>query len=306
MTKKKKTSQNGFATNWKNLAPKSSRRPASRAAFRKRMLFLSKIFILLVVLASVGAGVWLLHKRTSIDSGPFDLTGPGLAISKVSFSSDGVLRPDWFKNWFGPLRNRTLMDIDIVQLQKDLLNEKQISFARVSRIFPDTLKIEVSEKVPVLRLCLRTKLKGEETWIVGTDGSLYLGSGYGAPSLAHLPFLKINPKFLIPLPNEEGYRNLQDIPKIAPLLDLARREFPGLYQDWQIVSYERPNDNDPGAHIMIKSRKVKKLRFSPNNYAQQLRRLKYLLTEPDFRRTPLVESIDLSHDRSVFAKLSPS
>jgi hypothetical protein len=34
-----------------------------------------------------------------------------------------------------------------------------------------------------------------------------------------------------------------------------------------------------------------------------MKRLKYLLLEPDFLRKPVIDSIDLSHDRSVFAKL---
>jgi len=48
---------------------------------------------------------------------------------------------------------------------------------------------------------------------------------------------------------------------------------------------------------------VKSIRFSPQNYAAQMKRLKYLLLEPDFLRKPVIDSIDLSHDRSVFAKL---
>ena len=59
-------------------------------------------------------------------------------------------------------------------------------------------------------------------------------------------------------------------------------------------------------NLDIKSIKVRNLRFAPRNFTTQLRRLKYLLMEPDFRRNSVIESIDLSHDRSVFAKLNPS
>jgi hypothetical protein len=101
-----------------------------------------------------------------------------------------------------------------------------------------------------------------------------------------------------------GYEKLQGVAAVSPLLELVRKDYPGFYQDWQIISYQRPHQDDAGAHIHVKSRKVRNLRFAPRDFANQLRRLKYLLSENDFKRTRVVESIDLSHDRSVFAKLS--
>ena len=48
MTKKKKIKQDSDSGNWKTLAPKSSRRPASKAAFRKRLLGAGKFLSLLL------------------------------------------------------------------------------------------------------------------------------------------------------------------------------------------------------------------------------------------------------------------
>ena len=306
MTNKKNKNQDGLSGNWKKLAPKSSRKPASRAAFRKRLLGITKVFALIVVLCLVGIVVHFFQERSQPHSGPLDITGSGMPVSKLMFVSDGVLHKNWFQNWFGPLRNRTLMDLDIEKIQKELKKESQISFARVSRQFPSTLKIELKEKKPILRLCLRSKTKGEQTWLVSSDGSLYLGTCYSNASLVHLPFLDIDPSLLTPNPEGKGYAKLEGITAVAPLMELARREYPGFYQNWKIISYQRPHDSDPGAHIHIKSGKVRNLRFAPQEFAAQLRRLKYLLMESDFRRTPVIESIVLSHDRSVFAKLNPS
>ena len=305
MTIKKSKKQDGQSGNWKKLAPKSSRRPASKAALRKRLLGASKFLVLFFLLGVVGCVVWFFQERSQEDSGPLDITGTGAPISKLMFVTDGVLHKRWFENWFGPLRGRTLMDLDIKEIQSELKQESQISFVRVSRQFPATLKIEIKERMPILRLCLRSKTKGEQTWLVSTDGSLYLGTCYSNASLVHLPFLNIQPELLRLSSNGEGYEKLGGISAVAPLLEIARRDYPGFYQNWQVVSYERPHDDDPGAHIHIKSGKVRNLRFAPQHFATQLRRLKYLLMESDFRRTPVVESIDLSHDRSVFAKLSP-
>jgi hypothetical protein len=198
------------------------------------------------------------------------------------------------------------MDLDINIIQAELCKEPQINFAQVVREFPSTLSIKLKEKKPVMRLCLRSKSKGEQTWLVSAEGSLYQGTGYGKASLSRLPFLNIEPSLLKQKANGIGFEDLGGIPVVAPLLEIARRDYPSIYNNWQVLSYQRPQDNDPGAHIHIKSIKVRNLRFAPRNFGSQLRRLKYLLMEPDFRRNSVIESIDLSHDRSVFAKLNPS
>ena len=116
------------------------------AALKKRAISISKFFALVIILGIIGLGVWFFSSNQNNYSGPIDLTGPAVPVSKLVFISDGVLHRNWFQNWFGPFRNRSLMDFDIVELQNELTKEPQISFVRVSRIFPATLKIEIQEK----------------------------------------------------------------------------------------------------------------------------------------------------------------
>ncbi len=303
MTKKNKSNPGGIARSWEKLAPKPSRRPVTKAARRKRLLGISRFFGIVVITGALVCIGWFLQQQAKPESGPIDLTGSGVPVANLQFLSDGVLHKNWFENWFGPLRGRTLMDLDIKKIQSDLKNEAQISFARVSREFPDTLKVEIQEKKPILRLCLRSKINGEQTWLIASDGFLYQGKCYSHASLIHLPFLNLQSNLLKPVEGG-GYEKLIGITAVAPLLELARTDYPGFYQDWQILSYQRPHEDDPGAHIHVKSRKVRNLRFAPRDFASQLRRLKYLLLENDFKRARVVDSIDLSHDRSVFARLS--
>jgi hypothetical protein len=294
---------NKVGSGWKKLAPKSSRRPATRAALRKRLSSFSRYFLVLALLGSLGYGVWWLDKLARSDAGPIDLTGPGVPVSEISFRSDGVLSRAWFANWFGPLRGRSLMELDIEEIQESLMAEDQISFARVSREFPDLLRIEIKERQPILVLRLGSKNGGVEDWLVSSDGTIYLGTGYARSVLSLLPSLSVDPSLLKPRKEGKGFDPLKGIPPVAPLLDLVRRNYPAIYRDWQVVSYERPNATDPGAHVRIRSGRVRSLRFSPGNYEVQMRRLHYLLLEPNFRKSPLIDSIDLSHGRSVFAKI---
>ena len=301
--RKKSKNESSQAGGWKNLAPRSSRKPVSAAAFRKRFLTAAKIMLLVLGVGSLVGGFWWLDQKVSLSTDPIDITGVGPSVNQVIFKTDGVLTRRWFGNWFGPLRSRTLMQLDISRIRKELEAEPQVNQARVRRKFPSSMVVEIKEKQPVLVLRLRAKNNGVRDWMVADDGSLYLGTGYPAATLSLLPSLSIKPSLLRLNPDGAGYCKLDGIPKVAPLLALARKDYPEFYRDWQIVSYERPDQTDPGAHVLVRSGKVSSIRFAPNDYKAQMQRLKYLLLEPDFRKENQIESIDLSHGRSVYAKI---
>ena len=61
------------------------------------------------------------------------------------------------------------MELDIEEIQESLMAEDQISFARVSREFPDLLRIEIKERQPILVLRLGSKNGGVEDWLVSSD-----------------------------------------------------------------------------------------------------------------------------------------
>ncbi len=300
-SKNKKNSDSGLS--WQKLKPKSSRRPSTVPAFKKRMGMLARLSTLLAILVLAGLGFAWMEKIAHQDSGPLDLTGPGTSIKKVKFSSNGVLSQKWFLNWFGPLRERTLMELDINKIRADLEKENQVVSARVKRVFPATLEISLLEKSPIMVLRLKVETGGYNDWLVSADGSLYLGEGYSSAQLSLLPSLAVPSSVLHRTEDGKGLKPLSEVSKVAPLLDLAQREYPAFYRDWKVVSYDLNNEFDPVSHILIRSGKVKKIRFAPHKFATQMERLHYLFLESDFRKKQVIESIDLSHDRSVFAKI---
>ena len=300
--KKKKEKSNSFPSTWRDLKPNSPKRPASKTALRKRFVAVSKSMGVFAVICLFGVGAWWINDQR-IKEEPLNFFGPEIPVENIIFETDGVLADSWYKNWYGPLRGRSLMDIDINSLQKELQNESQIEGAQVARLFPNTLKIEINEHQPILVLRLRKQEGGFQDWMVAVDGTLYKGTGYSQGTLNMLPSLSIDPQFLRPHKSGNGFEKLEDISAVAPLLELAQRKYPGIYRDWKVVSYNSPRENDPGSHILIRSKKIRSLRFSPKNFSAQMKRLKYLLLEPEYMRRQTIESIDLSHDRSVFAKL---
>ena len=98
--KKSAKAKSTNVSGWRKLAPKSSKRPATFPAFRKQAGIAGRIFILILVLGISGLAFWWMDRAFRSDFGPLDLTGPGVPINDVSFSSDGALTLSWFANWF--------------------------------------------------------------------------------------------------------------------------------------------------------------------------------------------------------------
>lgn len=289
---------------WRNLKPRFSRKSSSRVVVRKRLAVVARLIFGTAIIIFLFSFLYLqIDKDARTEVGKKDYTGPSLPIKQIVFRSSGPLNHEWFLNWLGPLRGSSLVEVDLEKLQQNLLKEEQISYARISRSFPSTLVVEIKERVPMLVLRLRDRKKGYLDWLVSSDGSLYRGEGYSNGMLRLIPSLHIHASLIEKTPDGKGFKKLKGIPVVAPLLELARRDYPELYRGWSVVSYNRPYDNDPGASITIKSNRIKSIRFNPSNYANQLKRLRYLLDEPNFSQAASIHSIDLSHGRSVFAKI---
>ena len=72
--------------------PKASRRPASRAALRKRLSSFLEFFARRL-LGSLGYGIWWIDRLLRSDSGPIDLTGPGIPFHRSVFTPTVCSRP---------------------------------------------------------------------------------------------------------------------------------------------------------------------------------------------------------------------
>ena len=304
-TNKKK--KNPFSErSWRNLVPEKRRRPMSWIAWRRAFLGFGKALLLACSLAGVGYGSWKFKEFLTTQSGPVDLTGPSVPITSVTFAGDGVLDHEWILQWLDLPAGKTLMDVDIADLQLRLVNEPQVADARVSRVFPDVLRVDLKERRPVLRLGLRKQGKNQ-LWLLSEEGIVYQGQNYTYASLDLLPWLELAPSMLEPN-GRGGYEPLSEVARVSPLLAHARRDYPELYRDLKSLSYLRPtaDESDPGAYVQLRSGKVSTIRFAPRDYPAQLRRLRYLLLDPSVRALPKISSIDLSHGRSVFADLRPT
>ncbi len=300
---KKKTRGSALPRGWKDLPQEVGSRPRSLLALRRKLIRVGRCIGLLLVFVSLAVLAWQWSGWYSERNNPVDLTGPSPAISKVEFASDGAFDFRWFGNWVSITQGISLMEVDIQELRRELEMIGQVESAEVTRVFPDSLRVQLKERRPILRLLTRRPGQKTVLYLIAADGVVFEPENFNPSVLLSLPYLDIEPARLIE--TDEGFETIEGAAEVAQLLDLARRNYPALYQDWREVSFDRLGssfDGDPGAHVSIKSGKVKQLRFGGEDFPGQMRRLKYLLHEPKVDRTRQIDSIDLSLGKSVFVQ----
>ena len=230
--KNKPKSDLSLIAGWKSLKSKSSRRPVSRPALRKKLNFGFKFSLLTILFATgLSALIWVVFLEKEMGGETLKFSGSAVPIKQIQFSSDGVLSHQWFARWLGPVRQKSLLDIDLEELHTELLREEQITGAQISRVFPANLVVRIKERHPVLVLRLKDKKTGFKDWFVSADGSVYRGEGYSNSRISTLPSLKVSPADLKLDATGKGFQKLSGIPYVAPLLELARRQYPDFYRD---------------------------------------------------------------------------
>lgn len=183
------------------------------------------------------------------------------------------------------------MDADIHSLKARLELEGQVASASVERVFPNALRINITERSPVLRMAVATADGGARQRIVSVDGVVYDGIGYTKAAMSGLPYVQ-------PFQHSNGsYTPMLGIGQVAELLSLTRQTQPDLFRTWQVVSLEHYSGDleMPGQIIEVRSKLVPRILFSATmDFGRQLDRLVYILQYVKQHGNPSMERIDLS------------
>jgi len=278
------------AQSWRELAgPKKPRvnSPQARKRRLRRHVKLGGAGLLLV--AIVCAIVFWLRDTGERDEA-VQIRPPSKPIEKILFESNGVLPDVWLSSVVDLKPGMSLMDADIHSLKRRLEGQGQVKAASVERVFPNALKIDIQERIPVMRMAVASGGQTKHR-IVSRTGVLYDGIGYSRSALRSLPYIQ-------PYQHPNGkYLPLQGIERVADLLELARQTRPKQFSTWQVVNLTHFSGDleIPGQIIEIRTRLVPRVIFSASrDFAQQLDRLDYILRFVKERGNPSMERIDLS------------
>src|SRR5690606_15501416 len=185
-----------------------------------------------VVAAWGGFEIWnTLHS----DPHSWAATADTQPVRHVLVESDGVLDQLWVEDTLQLRRDVGLMELDLYALRAKLLEHGQVRTAVLKREFPDTLRVTLEERSPVVRLKARLDGPDVQDFLVARDGRVFLGQGHDPLTLSQLPWL--GGVRLI----REGtsFQPLEGLDRVADLIATARSNVPELFPTWRVVSLER-------------------------------------------------------------------
>lgn len=302
--KKKKAESAPAESSWRAITQNGQLRSTSSAARERRLSRVLRLGAigLAVLLLGGGLGYALYFSGSHLEV--FSPMGDPVPLSEVDFASDGVLDQRWFLDRF-PLDGETsAMNFDVHALQQQLEGVGQVSEATVSIVLPEGIRVRVKERVPILRARVKTPDGVVRTVLVAADGAVYEGSGYPPETLRHLPGLT-GVRFQW---TPSGFRPIEAIRAVAPLLEQARTEFPDLYRTWQWVSLEdlHTDPTAPHALITVKSRDADRIVFAPRVFRRQLTKLNEVVSLAHEQRHRGFRKIDLSFSDQAIVQFRES
>lgn len=123
-----------------------ARTAASRRARRRGLLLATGVAAALAVGCWFTLRGWEWVGTRLLDNGLF-------ALRTLEITTEGVwLKPDRIREWVGIQEGDNLLRIDLVRIRRDLELVPQIESVSVECVLPHVLRIEVSERDPVVRI----------------------------------------------------------------------------------------------------------------------------------------------------------
>jgi len=218
----------------------------------------------------------------------FSGAAPAVPVSEVVLITDGVLDQKWLRQTLALPKNATLMELDLYRLQSVLMATTQVRSATLTRNFPATLAVSLSEHSPVARIMAQLSREQPRMFLVAREGIVFDGIGFDPEMIATLPWLD-GVKLVL---KDNVFVPIAGMEKVADLLAKAKMEAEHLYRTWQVVSLARLASD---GEIEVRDRDVAKIFFGTNeDFFRQLARLDLLLDTARLQTDTSPREIDLS------------
>ena len=97
---------------------------------------------------------------------------------------DGVLDDAWLARTLEIPPGASLMELDLEKLQARVLADRQVLTANITRLFPDRLIVQVTERMPIARIRVDLGVVQRDL-LVARDGVLFFGKRIIRKTHAH-------------------------------------------------------------------------------------------------------------------------
>jgi hypothetical protein len=241
------------------------------------------------------AGAWTLDRLI--------YENPAFAVERIDVKTDGVVSAEQVRRWSGVKPGQNLLALDLARVKRDLEMAPAIRAAAVERVMPHTLKLRVSERVPVAQISvLRLKQGGgaePATVYLDRDGFVMtpLAPGQRAlaaartndvlPAICGLNLAEVMPGRKIDSAQVRGALLLICAVPHSPMAGVA---------DLRVIDVSSPD------LLQATTGDQGKIVFSPNNPDQQLRRWRDIRDRAQ-QQGLAIASLDLSVPGNIPAVL---
>jgi len=196
--------------------------------------------IAVTVIVGVAVGGWQVTRelRENPRNAPAVAAVP---LTPPQLETDGFLAADatWLARTLALPKNATLVGLDLDQLRERLLAQGQVQTAVLTKVFPSTLKVRITERTPVARVRAQVGTNPPQVFLVARDGVMFAGVGYEDALLKTMPWL--DPQRIGR--DGDGLPRIAGMNVVAELLGKAKLEAEHLYLHWHLVSLARLNSD---------------------------------------------------------------
>jgi cell division septal protein FtsQ len=119
---------------------------------QRRQNRIRHVTAVLLVLASVFFGVFLVWRGGEEGLRRFVYENPAFAIHTLDVQTDGVIAIEQLRRWAGVKLDDNLFAIDLARIKRDLELVPSIESVAVERILPHTLRIFITEREPIAQV----------------------------------------------------------------------------------------------------------------------------------------------------------
>lgn len=283
---------------WKSLKDSNIKKPISWRARLRRIFKFFKFLFTIAILSALGYGAYWLYENGIIQKA---LAPTAEDLRKVEYKTNGYISQKWLiKNKFFPPQ-KNLAEIDVVELKRNLESISQVRSADVIKIYPDTIRIEIKEYVPVARVAVIQNEKYEE-YILSKDGFFFRPICIAQSEIQDMPYLTGIP--LITSINKifEPYAYA---PKIFELIELAKKSIPENYKKWRVINVAEMGSLTLPIMLVLTADGTRII-FHSNDIATQIDKLEYVLNYYKNEDLAMIEKIDLSLSARAIITIRPS
>jgi hypothetical protein len=261
------------ARSWRDIPQPVKPRAMSGGGRRRLAMASLRVLGFAAVLTGVAWSCW--QVAAILRHGPEKMPGVAKAIpvKDVVLVTDGVL--DRERSWIGSIlllpKEASLMELDLQKLRERLLAHPQVRTATLTRNFPDTLAVTISERSPVARIKAAFVDGSHQELLVARDGVVFPGTGFDPSMVGTLPWLE---GFTLTRQGG-GFLPIGGMDVVAELLAKAKLEAEERYNTWEVVSLGRLQSD---GEIEVRTQGGTKIIFGTReDYFPQLARLDLLL-----------------------------